>query len=105
MKKVLPPVIENLIEKASAQEFNGEVIKDLRKAVQAVQQYKNLLEQDDLISLLIESQGDRSVGIDKEQVEIKMWRGYIRPTDNEIRSNFTINLSEPFLRKEVKELF
>jgi hypothetical protein len=110
MKNIFPPVIENLLKEVKslldAQPYNSSH-DELHKIIPAVEHYKKQLEQDDLISLFIESQGDRSVGINSEQIEIRMWRGYIRPTDNEIsyRSNFSVDPTEPFLRKEIKKLF
>jgi hypothetical protein len=45
----------------------------------------------DSITLIVESTGDSSVGIERERIEIKMWKGYIRPDTK--------------LREEIKKLF
>lgn len=113
---ILPPVIENLLSIANDTFWNSQMeegsrhpimirLDKLRIAIQAVEEYKKQLEKDDLITLVVESMGDRSTGIGKEQIEIKMWRGQVAPDADPDNGKWICSNGGLSLRKEMKELF
>jgi GTPase SAR1 family protein len=93
MKNVLPPVIESLLTEAR-RACNLDYPR-LIKAIEAVEQYKKQLEQEekksDTITLTFRSSGDRQVGVSPQFLDITMWSGYVAPNES--------------LRKQIVELF
>lgn len=81
--KNFPSVINDLINAANEISigFDGPLAIKAQDAVQRAKMYRDYIERQEMVSLLIEDSGDKNVGINPNGIEVSIWKGLVETTE------------------------